>query len=123
MSGDIDFPELTIVGLVDEEQFVYFDSNTKKVVPKTEWIKQNEGADYWDTQTQLAAGTHHAFRNNIQVAKDRFNHSTGIINIHKIQTQITIVLLVLECYVLHLAPKSRKSQEKEKEKSLYSMRL
>ncbi len=47
MSGDIDFPEFTTVGLVDEEQFVYFDSNTKKVVPKTEWMKQKEGADYW----------------------------------------------------------------------------
>ncbi|RXN15148.1 MHC class I antigen [Labeo rohita] len=78
VSGDIDFPEFTIVGLVDEEQFMYFDSNMKKVVPKTEWMKQKEGADYWDTQTQLAAGTHHVFRNNIQVAKDRFNHSTGV---------------------------------------------
>uniref|UniRef100_A0A8C2EFJ4 Ig-like domain-containing protein n=1 Tax=Cyprinus carpio TaxID=7962 RepID=A0A8C2EFJ4_CYPCA len=36
---------------------LYFDSNTKKV----------EGADYWDTQTLLTAGTHHVFRNNIQV--------------------------------------------------------
>ncbi|XP_048058826.1 major histocompatibility complex class I-related gene protein-like [Megalobrama amblycephala] len=78
VSGDIDFPEFTIVGLVDEGQFIYFDSNTMKVVPKTEWMRQKEGADYWDTQTQLAAGTHQAFRNNIQVAKKRFNHSTGV---------------------------------------------
>ncbi|KAL1255044.1 hypothetical protein QQF64_013105 [Cirrhinus molitorella] len=78
VSGDINIPEFTIVGLVDEEQFIYFDSNMKKVVPKTEWMKQKEEADYWDTQTQLADGTHHAFRNNIQVAKDRFNHSTGV---------------------------------------------
>ncbi|KAK9958013.1 hypothetical protein ABG768_012195 [Culter alburnus] len=65
VSGNIDFPEFTIVGLVDEEQFIYFDSNTMKVVPKTEWMRQKEGADYWDTQTQLAAGTHQAFRDNI----------------------------------------------------------
>uniref|UniRef100_A0A671P805 Ig-like domain-containing protein n=1 Tax=Sinocyclocheilus anshuiensis TaxID=1608454 RepID=A0A671P805_9TELE len=78
VSGDIDFPEFTIVGLVDEEQFIYFDSNMKKVVPKTEWMKQKEGADYWDTQSQLAAGTHQVFRNNIQVAKEKFNHSTGV---------------------------------------------
>ncbi|XP_051728997.1 major histocompatibility complex class I-related gene protein isoform X2 [Ctenopharyngodon idella] len=78
VSGDIDFPEFTIVGLVDEGQFIYFDSNTMKVVPKTEWMRQKEGDSYWDTQTQLAAGTHQAFRNNIQVAKERFNHSTGV---------------------------------------------
>ncbi|ROL45924.1 Major histocompatibility complex class I-related gene protein [Anabarilius grahami] len=78
VSGDIDFPEFTIVGLVDEGQFMYFDSNKMKVEPKTDWMRQKEGADYWDIQTQLAAGTHQAFRNNIQVAKKRFNHSTGV---------------------------------------------
>nr|AEE87250.1 MHC class I antigen [Megalobrama amblycephala] len=78
VSGDIDFPEFTIVGLVDEGQFMYFDSNTMKVVPKTEWMRQKEGADCWDSQTQTATGTHQAFRNNIQVAKERFNHSTGV---------------------------------------------
>uniref|UniRef100_A0A673GRL9 Ig-like domain-containing protein n=1 Tax=Sinocyclocheilus rhinocerous TaxID=307959 RepID=A0A673GRL9_9TELE len=65
VSGDIDFPEFSIVA-----------SNTKKVVPKTVWMKQKEGADYWDTQTLLAAGTQHAFRNNNQVTKDWFNRST-----------------------------------------------
>uniref|UniRef100_A0A671PAF3 MHC class I-like antigen recognition-like domain-containing protein n=1 Tax=Sinocyclocheilus anshuiensis TaxID=1608454 RepID=A0A671PAF3_9TELE len=53
VSGDIDFPEFTAVGLVDEGQFIYFDSNTMKAVPKTEWIRQNVGADYWDGQTQI----------------------------------------------------------------------
>nr|AKP95855.1 MHC class I antigen [Ctenopharyngodon idella] len=78
VSGDIDFPEFTIVGLVDEGQFMYFDSNIKRVVPKTEWMRQKEGADYWDRNTQIATGAHQNFRNNIQVAKERFNHSTGV---------------------------------------------
>uniref|UniRef100_A0A8C2EHQ4 MHC class I-like antigen recognition-like domain-containing protein n=1 Tax=Cyprinus carpio TaxID=7962 RepID=A0A8C2EHQ4_CYPCA len=78
VSGISDFPELTVVGLVDEEQFMYFDSNTKKAVPKTEWIRQNVGADYWDTQTQTDIGQHQNFKNNIQVAKQRFNQTTGV---------------------------------------------
>ncbi|KAK2887661.1 hypothetical protein Q8A67_015889 [Cirrhinus molitorella] len=78
VSGDIDFPEFTVVGLVDEGQFMYFDSNTKEAVPKTEWMKQNEGAGYWDRQTQGLIGTHQNFKNNIQVAKERFNQSTGV---------------------------------------------
>ncbi|XP_073678358.1 putative HLA class I histocompatibility antigen, alpha chain H [Garra rufa] len=78
VSGDIDFPEFTAVGLVDEGQFIYFDSNTKEAVPKTEWIRQNEGADYWNTNTQGLIGAHQTFKNNIQVAKERFNQSTGV---------------------------------------------
>ncbi|WP_176691905.1 hypothetical protein, partial [Enterobacter hormaechei] len=75
VSGDIDFPEFTAVGLVDDDQFVYFDSNTKKAVPKTEWIRQNVGADYWDRETQTFTGTHPAFRGSIQNVKERFNQS------------------------------------------------
>ncbi|XP_016319998.1 HLA class I histocompatibility antigen, B-57 alpha chain-like [Sinocyclocheilus anshuiensis] len=75
VSGDINFPEFTVVGLVDEGQFVYFDSNTMKAVPKTEWIRQNVGADYWNTEAQKFIGSHQTFKNNIQVAKDRFNQS------------------------------------------------
>uniref|UniRef100_A0AAR2JHS1 Ig-like domain-containing protein n=1 Tax=Pygocentrus nattereri TaxID=42514 RepID=A0AAR2JHS1_PYGNA len=37
----IDFPEYIVVGLVDEEQFVYYDSNIKKMIPKTEWMQKN----------------------------------------------------------------------------------
>ncbi|KAK2887658.1 hypothetical protein Q8A67_015886 [Cirrhinus molitorella] len=90
VSGDINIPEFTIVGLVDEEQFIYFDSNMKKVVPKTEWMKQKEEADYWDTQTQLADGTHHAFRNNIQVAKDRLEQQMGFVR--KVMMERTLSL-------------------------------
>ncbi|XP_051729032.1 major histocompatibility complex class I-related gene protein-like isoform X4 [Ctenopharyngodon idella] len=76
-SGDIDFPEFTAVGLVDDGQFMYFDSNIKKAVPKTEWIRQNEGADYWDRETQVLIGSRQVFKDNIQIAKERFNQSKG----------------------------------------------
>uniref|UniRef100_A0A8C1S3R4 Major histocompatibility complex class I UBA n=1 Tax=Cyprinus carpio TaxID=7962 RepID=A0A8C1S3R4_CYPCA len=78
VSGIIDFPEFTIVGLVDDQQFMYFDSNIKKAVPKTEWMRQSEGADYWDRQTQIGIGQYQAYKNNIQVAKERFNQTTGV---------------------------------------------
>ncbi|WP_188061827.1 hypothetical protein, partial [Enterobacter hormaechei] len=78
VSGDIDFPEYTAVGLVDEGQFYYFDSNIKQAVPKTEWIRQNEGADYWDRETQNMVGYHQNFKNSIQILKERFNQSAGV---------------------------------------------
>nr|AXY65417.1 MHC class I antigen [Ctenopharyngodon idella] len=78
VSRDIDFPEYTAVGLVDEGQFYYFDSNIKQAVPKTEWIRQNEGADYWDRETQNMVGYHQNFKNSIQILKERFNQSAGV---------------------------------------------
>ncbi|KAL0167303.1 hypothetical protein M9458_039147, partial [Cirrhinus mrigala] len=75
VSGGIDFPEFTAVGLVDDGQFVYFDSNTMKFVPKTEWIRQNEGADYWDRETQNQISWTETYRIDIQTLKDRFNQS------------------------------------------------
>nr|NP_571779.1 major histocompatibility complex class I UDA precursor [Danio rerio]AAI28863.1 Major histocompatibility complex class I UDA gene [Danio rerio] len=82
VSGDIDFPEFTAIGIVDGEQFYYYDSNKMKSVPKTEWIRQNEGADYWDRQTQLAIGYHQVYKVDFQTLKERFNQSQGI---HTIQ--------------------------------------
>jgi len=77
VSGDIDFPEFISVGVLDDVQFDYFDSKVMKTVPKTEWMRQSEGADYWDRQTQINIGAHQSFKNNIQVVKERFNQSKG----------------------------------------------
>ncbi|KAJ8267378.1 hypothetical protein COCON_G00125500 [Conger conger] len=48
VTAGIDFPEFTTVGLVDDEPFTYYDSNIRREIPKTEWIKKNVGEDYWD---------------------------------------------------------------------------
>ncbi|XP_026107587.1 H-2 class I histocompatibility antigen, Q9 alpha chain-like [Carassius auratus] len=78
VSGVSDFPEFTSIGLLNDQQFTYFDSNTKRTVPKTEWMKQSVGADYWDSETQIDIGYHQSFKNNIQVAMKRFNQSSGV---------------------------------------------
>ncbi|XP_077051195.1 HLA class I histocompatibility antigen, alpha chain E-like isoform X2 [Siphateles boraxobius] len=78
VSGVTGFPEFTTVGLVDGVQFMYFDSNEKKAVPKTEWIRLNEGADYWDSETQINIDEHQVFKNNIEVVREWFNQSAGV---------------------------------------------
>ncbi len=93
MSGIRDFPEFTVVGLVDDEQFMYFDSNTKRTMPKTEWMRENEGAEYWDSQTQADIGTHQAYKNNIQILKERFNQSAGKL-ITNLLTHVDLVLIL-----------------------------
>ncbi|KAL6466095.1 hypothetical protein MHYP_G00262280 [Metynnis hypsauchen] len=75
----INFPEFTVVGLVDGEQIEYYDSIIRKMIPKTEWIKKVVGdeAGYWDTQTQILKGHENAFKANVDILMERFNQTGG----------------------------------------------
>ncbi|KAL7824458.1 hypothetical protein AOLI_G00329010 [Acnodon oligacanthus] len=74
----INFPEFTSVGLVDGEQFVFYDSNIRKVIPKTEWIEKNEGEDYWTRQTQISQGAQEIFKVGVETLMQRFNQTDGV---------------------------------------------
>ncbi|XP_028819587.1 major histocompatibility complex class I-related gene protein-like [Denticeps clupeoides] len=74
----INFPEFTDVGLVDGQPFVYYDSNTRQMIPKVDWIKNNEGPDYWNSETQNLQREEANFKVEIGTLMQRFNHSSGI---------------------------------------------
>ncbi|KAI4872633.1 hypothetical protein NFI96_026016 [Prochilodus magdalenae] len=74
----IDSPEYTALGLVDGEQFVYYDSNIRKMIPKTEWIKENEGEEYWNRETENQLGTQEVYKTNVATGMQRFNQTTGV---------------------------------------------
>ncbi|KAI5086402.1 major histocompatibility complex class I UEA precursor, partial [Silurus meridionalis] len=73
----INFPEFTTVGQVDGQQFVYYDSNIRKVIPKTQWIQNNEGEDYWNSETQISQGNQESFKTGVGILMQRFNQTTG----------------------------------------------
>ncbi|KAL7839202.1 hypothetical protein SRHO_G00258600 [Serrasalmus rhombeus] len=73
-----DFPEYTVVGLVDEEQFVYYDSNIKKMIPKTEWMQKNVREDYWTSETQKQDRVQEIFKANLAILMKRFNQTDGV---------------------------------------------
>ncbi|KAK9978712.1 hypothetical protein ABG768_020451 [Culter alburnus] len=62
VSGDKNF---TATGLVDDVQFMYFNVNTKKASPKTEWMRDDEESDFWKRQTHSLIEQHHWILNNI----------------------------------------------------------
>ncbi|XP_051745353.1 major histocompatibility complex class I-related gene protein-like isoform X1 [Ctenopharyngodon idella] len=62
VSGDEKF---AATGLVDDVQFMYFDINTKKASPKTEWMRENKESDFWDSQTYSLIEQHHWILNTI----------------------------------------------------------
>ncbi|KAL7836174.1 hypothetical protein AOLI_G00274580 [Acnodon oligacanthus] len=74
----INFPEFSIVGLVDEEHTVYYDSSIRKMIPKTEWMRNNEGEDYWNSETQSSERHEETFRTSVGNVMQRFNQTAGV---------------------------------------------
>ncbi|KAF7690906.1 BOLA class I histocompatibility antigen, alpha chain BL3-6-like isoform X1 [Silurus meridionalis] len=72
------FPEFTIVGQVDGEQFMYYDSNIGRTIPRTQWIKNIEGEDYWNMQTDIGWGTEEIFKVNVDNLMGLFNQTEGV---------------------------------------------
>uniref|UniRef100_A0AAY4CQ25 MHC class I-like antigen recognition-like domain-containing protein n=1 Tax=Denticeps clupeoides TaxID=299321 RepID=A0AAY4CQ25_9TELE len=74
----INFPEFTIVGMMDGEQFLYYDSNIRQAIPKVDWIKNNEGPEYWTRQTKKFQAHEADFKVDIVKLMQGFNQSGGI---------------------------------------------
>ncbi|XP_036416374.1 H-2 class I histocompatibility antigen, Q9 alpha chain-like [Colossoma macropomum] len=74
----INFPEFTAVGLLDGEQIVYYDSNIRKMIPKTDWMQDNEGEDYWNTETLALQVNRKNFKVSLDILMQRFNQTEGV---------------------------------------------
>ncbi|XP_059184528.1 class I histocompatibility antigen, F10 alpha chain-like isoform X2 [Centropristis striata] len=74
------FPEFVYVGLVDEIEVAHYDSNSRKSEPKQEWVIRatEDDPQYWKRETEKGFGHQQLFKNNIEVAKQRFNQTGGV---------------------------------------------
>uniref|UniRef100_A0A3Q3FBC9 MHC class I-like antigen recognition-like domain-containing protein n=1 Tax=Labrus bergylta TaxID=56723 RepID=A0A3Q3FBC9_9LABR len=74
------FPEFVAVGMVDDFQITYYDSNIKRVELKQDWMKKvtEDKADYWKRQTEKSMGHQHVFKGNLDTFKRRFNQTGGL---------------------------------------------
>ncbi|KAF3833525.1 hypothetical protein F7725_024729 [Dissostichus mawsoni] len=81
-SGVSHFPEFVTVVLVDEVPITRYDSNTKRVEPKQDWMHRitDEDPQYWERETLLREDSQQTFKVNIETAKQRFN-LTGDVHI------------------------------------------
>ncbi|XP_015264645.1 PREDICTED: major histocompatibility complex class I-related gene protein-like [Gekko japonicus] len=70
-------PEFIIVGYLDDQRFVQYDSHTRRDLPQTPWIEEAEKDDpyYWDWQTHLSRNWELFFRVSLW---SRHNDSHGL---------------------------------------------
>ncbi|XP_029976394.1 class I histocompatibility antigen, F10 alpha chain-like isoform X1 [Salarias fasciatus] len=74
------FPEYVVVGLVDELQITHYDSNTRRVVPKQDWMNKvtEEDPTYWEDESDVSLRDQQTFKVNIEIMKERFKQTGGV---------------------------------------------
>ncbi|XP_053336807.1 BOLA class I histocompatibility antigen, alpha chain BL3-7-like [Clarias gariepinus] len=80
VTPEINFPEFTVVGLVDGREFEYYDSDIKKAIPKTEWIQNvtNDHPDFWNRHTGIYQHLEETLRKGLGIVMKNFNHTAGV---------------------------------------------
>ncbi|XP_031420019.2 DLA class I histocompatibility antigen, A9/A9 alpha chain-like isoform X2 [Clupea harengus] len=76
-TGIPNFPELVIVGVVDDQQSVQYDSFTKRMVPK-EWLANEVPSDHWNVVTDSVAEFAPRFKVDIADLTFRHNQTEGV---------------------------------------------
>ncbi|XP_034016481.1 class I histocompatibility antigen, F10 alpha chain-like isoform X4 [Thalassophryne amazonica] len=79
-SGVTNLPEFVVVGYVDDVLISHYDSNTKRAKPKQDWMEKvtTDDPQYWETETGNLVGSQQAEKDNIEIAKRRFNQTGGV---------------------------------------------
>uniref|UniRef100_A0A3Q2DIL1 Major histocompatibility complex class I-related gene protein-like n=1 Tax=Cyprinodon variegatus TaxID=28743 RepID=A0A3Q2DIL1_CYPVA len=72
------FPEFVAVGLVDDAQIIYYDSNTQKAVRKQDWMNDAVDPEFWERETGKFQGLQQEIKVEIEIAKQRFGQTGGV---------------------------------------------
>ncbi|XP_059185128.1 class I histocompatibility antigen, F10 alpha chain-like [Centropristis striata] len=74
------FPEFVTVSLVNEIEALHYDSYSRKIATKQEWMIRvsEDDPQYWQFLTENRFGVQQSFKHNIEDFKQRFNQTGGV---------------------------------------------
>ncbi|XP_035281467.1 major histocompatibility complex class I-related gene protein-like isoform X1 [Anguilla anguilla] len=75
-TGPSPFPEIVMVGMVDDVPVEYYDSIDRMVTPRQHWHKDNEVYAKW--KRVAITRTSHSLKNRFQHMMEHFNHSVRL---------------------------------------------
>ncbi|XP_029587655.1 major histocompatibility complex class I-related gene protein-like [Salmo trutta] len=89
LSKPVDLPgihEFTAMGLMNNKQIDYYDSVSKKKIPKQDWIREKLPADYWEKGTQSRKSKEQWFKVNVDILMKRMRHNNT--DVHVLQWKV-----------------------------------
>ncbi|XP_051980701.1 class I histocompatibility antigen, F10 alpha chain-like isoform X11 [Xyrauchen texanus] len=78
LSKPMDLPgihEFTAMGLLDDRQIDYYDSEQQKKIPKQHWMEEKMQQDYWEKGTQSRKSKEQWFSVNVNILIDRMRQN------------------------------------------------
>uniref|UniRef100_A0A8C1X1G3 Ig-like domain-containing protein n=1 Tax=Cyprinus carpio TaxID=7962 RepID=A0A8C1X1G3_CYPCA len=89
LSKPVDLPgvyQFTAMGLLDDTQIDYYNSEEQKKIPKQTWMKEKLYEDYWEKGTQSRKSKEQWFYKNIDILMKRMRHSESDLHVFQMRT-------------------------------------
>ncbi|XP_073677709.1 H-2 class I histocompatibility antigen, Q10 alpha chain-like [Garra rufa] len=84
LSKPVDLPgiyEFTAMGLLNDKQIDYYNSEEQKKIPKQHWMKEKMQADYWEKGTQSRKSKEQWFNVNVDILMKRMRHNESDVHV------------------------------------------
>ncbi|CAM4635557.1 hypothetical protein PO909_004517 [Leuciscus waleckii] len=73
--------EFTAMGLLDDRQIDYYNSEEKRKIPTQHWMKEKMQEDYWEKGTQSRKSKEQWFNVNVKILMDRMRHNVSDVHV------------------------------------------
>ncbi|XP_053148282.1 uncharacterized protein LOC128343362 isoform X2 [Hemicordylus capensis] len=73
-------PQFMAVEFVDDQYLAYYDTTTKKALPRAPWTRklEKDNPQYWDSYTKTTQSWEETFRTSLANLQDSYKHSGGL---------------------------------------------
>uniref|UniRef100_A0A8C9SA63 Ig-like domain-containing protein n=1 Tax=Scleropages formosus TaxID=113540 RepID=A0A8C9SA63_SCLFO len=78
--------EFTAMGILDDKEIDYYNSQEKLKIPRQNWMKERLNRNYWNRGTQSRRSKEQWFKVSINILMDRMRHNNS--DVHALQCRI-----------------------------------